>query len=58
LHNSTSAYGTRRQILAPLIHGEKCGVNALFINVLGCKNPRVCCEKFRDDARKIGFASL
>jgi len=50
--------GRARQILAPLIHREKCGVSALFVNVLGCKNPRVCCEKFRDDARKIGFASL
>jgi hypothetical protein len=58
LHNSTSAYGTRRQILAPLIHREKCGVSALFVNVLGCKHQRVCCEKFRDDARKIGFAGL
>jgi hypothetical protein len=34
------------------------GVSALFVNVPGCKNPRVCCQKFRDDARKIGFASL
>jgi hypothetical protein len=57
--------GRARQILAPLIHREKCGVSALFVgvsalfvNVLGCKNPCVCCEKFRDDARKIGFASL
>jgi hypothetical protein len=57
--------GRARQILAPLIHRKKCGVSALFVgvsalfvNVLGCKNPRVCCEKFRDDARKIGFASL
>jgi hypothetical protein len=58
LHNSTSAYGTRRQILAPLIRREKYGVSALFVNVLGCKHPRVCCEKFRDDPRKIGFAGL
>jgi hypothetical protein len=50
--------GRARQIFAPLIHREKCGVSALFVNVLGSKNPRVCCEKFRDDARKIGFASL
>jgi hypothetical protein len=48
-----------------LLHREKCGVSALFVsvsalfvNVPGCKNPRVCCGKFRDDARKIGFASL
>jgi hypothetical protein len=34
------------------------GVSALFVNVLGCKHQRVCCEKCRDDARKIGFAGL
>jgi hypothetical protein len=57
--------GRARQILAPLLHREKCGVSALFVgvsalfvNALGCKNRRVCCEKFRDDARQIGFASL
>jgi hypothetical protein len=57
--------GRTRQILAPLLHREKCGVSALFVgvsalfvNALGCKNRRVGCEKFRDNARQIGFASL
>src|SRR5580698_3276889 len=46
--------GRPRPILAPLSTAKKCGVSALFVNVLDAKKSCVCCEKLRDDARKIG----